>query len=111
MESTRSECIASSVFADQETLEQIRLEESEFYGDHLSEDDNTTTTTDSDEEELSLSEDEVSTRQEIRSMSVPSGSLAATESDEEEAKIASEFEKGCGCGEACYEQFSISSSG
>ncbi len=64
-----SECIASSVFADQETLEQIRLEESEFYGDHLSEDDNTTTTNDSDEEELSLSEDEVSTRQEIRSMS------------------------------------------
>lgn len=30
-------CVASSIVADQETLDQIRLENSEFYGDQLSE--------------------------------------------------------------------------
>lgn len=107
-------CVASSIVADQETLDQIRLENSEFYGDQLSEEEDhhsTTTTNDSDDEELSLSDDEASTRHEINSMSVPSGSSAAAESGsfgEEEAQIASEFEKGCGCGDACYEQFTIS---
>jgi hypothetical protein len=100
-----TECIASSIVADQETLDLIRLE---FYGDHLSEeeDHHTTATNDSDDGELSLSDDEASTRREITTMSGPSGETESSSMDEEEAKIASEFEKGCGCGEACYEQFS-----
>ena len=43
-------------------------------------------------------------------MSLPSGSSGAPgpSSDEEEVKIATEFEKGCGCGGGCYKQFSVS---
>ena len=111
-----SECVASSVVGDKETLDQIRLENAEFYGalsseeeDHLGEEDHSAVdANDTVDEELSLSEDEASTRREITSMSVPSGAAGpgTSSADQEEEKVATEFEKGCGCDKLCYEQFS-----
>ena len=84
--------VAGSISADEQTLAQIRLEDSESYGNLSTEEhDTTTATNDSDDEELSLSDDEASTKQEIRIMSVPSGTAESSGVDEEEAKITTEF--------------------
>jgi len=70
-----SECVASVIVADQETLEQIQLDESEFYGTDSYDEDQPSMIVaddhDSEDELLSLSEDETSTREGIRSMSMP----------------------------------------
>ena len=82
-----SECIAGSVIANEETLAQIRLEDSKFYGDNLSTEEHdctVTATNDSDDEELSLSDDEASTKKEIRIMSVPSGTAESSGVDKVE---------------------------
>jgi len=112
-----SECVASVIVADQETLEQIQLDESEFYGTDSYDEDQPSMIVaddhDSGDELLSLSEDETSTREGIRSMSTPADSTTPGPSvtpadDDEEVKIINEFDRGCGCDEECYKQFSIS---
>ena len=106
-------CVASSVVADQDTLEQIRQGESDFYGVDSSGDEleaPSRTTDDSEDETLSFSDDEASTRREIDSMSVPTppGPSLGILSSIDDEEVVHEFEKGCGCRENCYEQFDVS---
>ena len=47
-------------------------------------------------------------RRSIGHASTPSGTAApGTPADEETAEVTREFQKGCGCHEACYEQFNV----
>ena len=106
-----SECVASSIVADQDTLEQIRQDEFDFYGGDCSGDEEQPsgpTYDESEDETLSFSEDEVSTRQEIDSMSTPARPGPSTTSTIDDEEVVCEFEKGCGCHEKCYEQFNVS---
>ena len=110
---TSSEGLANSILTDLEVLEQIRIEEADFYGSSLIEEEENFQCTDdgSDRDEvISLSDDDSSTRHEVNQMTVPSKSSLPDNTlmvDEEEAKIAAEFDKGCGCCDRCY-QFSVS---
>ncbi len=103
-----SRCVASSIIDDQETLDQIQLNNCEFYGDDDSSGEELSHDSSSSEEAYSShSEDEAS----IRQMSMPPGSAgcsAAPDDGDEDALISTEFEKGCGCDEKCYKQFSVS---
>ena len=92
-----SECIASSVIADQATLEQIREEEASFYGTSEEAVDSDMPASDDDSDEVFLSEDEAQSRRSITSMRTPSGSVApgpSTTSQIDDTEVASEFEKG-----------------
>ena len=109
-----SECVARAITADQEILEQIRLNDLEFYGADLPAEEQLPASQmddDSEDEVLSLSDNETSIMQDVRRMSMPLGSTtpgpSVTPTDDEDEAITSEFEKGCGCSEACYEQFTV----
>ena len=92
-------------------LEQIREEEASFYGTSEEAVDSDMPTSDDDSDEIFLSKDEAQSCRSITSMSTPSGSVApgpSTTSQIDDTEVASEFEKGCGCSERCYEQFDVS---
>ena len=74
---TSSEGLANSILTDLEVLEQIRIEEADFYGSSLiEEEENFQCTADGSDgdEVLSLSDDDSSTRHEVNQMTVPSKS-------------------------------------
>lgn len=105
---TSSSCIAGSIVADPEILEELRLAEDEFYGSDLSEDEHSSLCDDSGDE--ICTEDESGDIEDIRRMSSLSSVDAgpSTSVDEDEKVIATEFRKGCGCSEGCYESFDVS---
>ena len=109
-----SKCVASAIVVDQDNLEQSRLNDSEYYGAELSEEELPVSSTagDSEDEHFSSTEDEVSVRQEVSLFSTPVASATSessvTHADDKHVNISSEFERGCGCNKWCYEQFSVS---
>ena len=104
-------CTAASI-VDQDTLEQIRLCDAEFYGAEFFEEDLTCLpcTDPTDEEYLSPTEDEDGVCRSIRRMSMPTGAAGPSVLSEKDEiiKVSHEFERGCKCHEQCYAQFDAS---
>ena len=73
---TSSEGLANSILTDLEVLEQIKIEEADFYGSSLIEEEIFQCAADGSDgdEVLSLSDDDSSTRHEVNQMTVPSKS-------------------------------------
>ena len=88
--------VASIVVTDQDTLEDMRQNDYEFYGTESEELLPDTPPPNDDSENLSSTEDEASVMQVVNLMS---GSGASS---------SREFSKGCGCEEGCYDRFSVS---
>ena len=103
-------CTVAAVVADPETLEEISLHDREFYGTASDEERLVShiTARDSEDEYLSPSEDEGAIGRVARRLSLPEGPGASTVShpDDEIGEISAETEKGCGCSEDCFQQFS-----
>lgn len=100
--------VASIVVTDQDTLEDMRQNDYEFYGTESEELLPDTPPPNDDSENLSSTEDEASVMQVVNLMSGSGASSSVTPADDDEGTISREFSKGCGCEEGCYDRFSVS---
>ena len=103
-------CTVAASVTDAETLQEISLNDKEFYGSDADEEVSVSRATagDSEDEYLSPNDDEEDTQQAARGLSLPEGTQAslASSKDSEFTEITDHIERGCGCSEDCYRQFS-----
>ena len=105
--------IAGAVISDHETLEEIQIEDSEFFGSDCSEENPIAPpllTDEKKDEYLSGTEEESNIRSGIGQISLPTSSsdFDMLQDNDETRIVTDELQKGCGCSEMCYQQFHIS---
>ena len=104
-------CTVHAAIADPETLEEIRLSDREFYGFESDEEGSLShvAATDSGDEYLSPSESEDAIGTAARGLAHPGcvGASTGVNQEDEIDEIAAEIEKGCGCSEDCFRQFTL----